>query len=238
MEENAWQEVICLIPYIINKARHYTIYTMDLEDLIQEGIITLYKKIPQYDESQDISYLRYIDYHLHLCFLNFLNKERYLVSMSKSIRVLAFKIEEFQSKAAANHQLLSTAELSKILNTPIQKIEYLERMNNNWKNSDKISLEEIKEAELNANISNKDIAMITMNQDQLEKVIDNIEVQEILTQLRKFSLIEQETFLRKLGFTNQEPETYEEIAESYHETFQNTQKRFKKVKQKLQKYYQ
>ena len=237
MEENTWQKVICLIPYIINKAKHYMVYTTDLEDLVQEGIITLYKKIPQYDESQNISYLRYIDYHLHLCFGNFLNKERYLVSMPKNTQILACKIEELQSKATANHQSLSTAELSKILNTPIQRIEYLENMNNNWKNSDKISLEEIKEAEVNANISAENIVTITTSQDQLEKVLDNIEVQEILTQLRKFPLIEQETFLRKLGFVDQEPETYEEIAESYHETFQNSQKRFKKVKQKLQKYY-
>ena len=170
-------------------------------------------------------------------FSSLLNKDRYIVSIPKKIQFLAYKIEKLQRKADETlGQRLSTMELSKMLNEPIQLIEYIENMNAKWKNTDSLSIEEIKEAELN---SHTPLNPRIIRENKLEEaVIVKMEAQEVLTLLKKFSPEEQEVFLRKLGFwSSGYPETYEEIAKSYHETFQNTQKRFKKVLNRLQNYY-
>lgn len=237
MKEDICEELIRLQPYIINKAKHYIVNEADLDDFVQEGMITLYRKIPQYNPLKNSSYIQYVDYQLHLTYSSLLNKERYIVTIPKKIQFLAYKIEELQRKADETlGQRLSTMELSKMLNEPIQLIEYIENMNANWKNTDSLSIEEIKEAELN---SHTPLNPRIIRENKLEEaVIVKMEAQEVLTLLKKFSLEEQEVFLRKLGFgSSGYPETYEEIAKSYHETFQNTQKRFKKVLNRLQNYY-
>ena len=236
MKEDICEELIRLQPYIINKAKHYIVNEADLDDFVQEGMITLYRKIPQYDSSKKLSYIQYIDYQLHLTFSSLLNKERYIVTIPKKIQFLAYKIEELQHKIDTSGQRLSATELSKILNEPVKLIEYIENMNANWKSIDSLSIEEIKDAELNSRIP---LNPRIIRENKLEEaIITKMEAQEVLTLLKKFSPQEQEVFLRKLGFgSSGYPETYEEIAKSYHETFQNTQKRFKKVLKRLQNYY-
>ena len=236
MKEKLCEELIRLQPYITNKAKHYIVNETDLDDFVQEGMITLYRKIPQYDSSKKLSYIQYIDYQLHLTFSSLLNKERYIVTIPKKIQFLAYKIEELQHKIDTSGQKLSATELSKILNEPVKLIEYIENMNANWKSIDSLSIEEIKDAELNSRIP---LNPRIIRENKLEEaIITKMEAQEVLTLIKKFSPQEQEVFLRKLGFgSSGYPETYEEIAKSYHETFQNTQKRFKKVLKRLQNYY-
>lgn len=52
MKEDICEELIRLQPYIINKAKHYIVNEADLDDFVQEGMITLYRKIPQYNPSK------------------------------------------------------------------------------------------------------------------------------------------------------------------------------------------
>ena len=68
MKEDICEELIRLQPYIINKAKHYIGNEADLDDFVQEGMITLYRKISQYNPLKNSSYIQYVDYQLHLTF--------------------------------------------------------------------------------------------------------------------------------------------------------------------------
>lgn len=235
--QSTWEEIVRLEPYIRKKAEQYVTTGVEVDDLVQEGMIILSKKLSQYDKDLSNGYIRYIDYYLHFGFLSYCNTIRYLVPIPKKYRLLGYKIERLQKTSEEHYgRKLSLEELEKTLQVPIHLIQEVQALNEQWMRKFHYSFEEVREIEI---AKEEDESVYRQLENQLETtVLNRIEAQELLSRLTRFSVKEQETFLRRLGFIHGYPETYQEIAAYFGESFQNTQRRYKKIEKQLRDYYQ